>query len=113
MEEAGKQIEELIERAVDLGRTTIELTKLKAVDKISDITASLISKIVAGAVLFLAVLFASLGLALWLGDLLGKVYLGFFAVAGIYAILGVLIHILLNKWIKKLICNYIINRALN
>lgn len=113
MEEARQQIEELLEKAVDYGKTTIELTKLKAIDKVADIGGSIFSKIALAAALFFFFLFASLGLAFWFGDILGKTYLGFFAVAAIYLVLGILIHLLLNKWIKKLICNYIIRRALN
>jgi len=113
MEEVKRQIRELIERAVEYGKTTIELAKLKAVDQISDVAASLISKIVAGAALLLFVLFASIGMALWLGDILGKIYLGFFVVAAGYGVLGILIQLLLGKWIKKIICNYIIKIAIH
>ncbi|MFA5814633.1 MAG: hypothetical protein WC865_03330 [Bacteroidales bacterium] len=112
MEEIGKQIETLLERAVEYGKTTIELTKLNAIGKISDVAGSLISKIVGGAALFLFILFASLGLAFWLGEILGKIYFGFFAVAAIYGLLGTLIHLFLSKWIKKQISNYIIKSAL-
>jgi hypothetical protein len=112
MEDIEKQIDTLFDQAVEYGKTTLELAKLKAVDRISDITSSLLSKIVAGAALFFLFLFASLGLAYWLGEVLGKTYLGFFAVAAIYGVLGILIHLLLGKWIKKLICNYIIKRSL-
>ena len=112
MEEIKKQIEALIEGAVEYGKSTIELVKLKAIDRISDVTASLLSKIIAGAALFLFILFASLGLAFWLGDLLGKIYFGFFAVAALYGLLGILIHLLLSKWIKIAICNYIIRTTL-
>jgi hypothetical protein len=112
MEDIGKQVEELLGRAVEYGKTTIELTKLRAVDRISDVTASLVSKIFGFAILLLFLLFASLGLAMWLGDILGKVYLGFFAVAAIYGLLAILIPLFLNKWIKRLICDFIIKRIL-
>ncbi|MCX6224375.1 MAG: hypothetical protein NTV01_06425 [Bacteroidia bacterium] len=112
MEDIIKQIEILFEKAVDYGKTTIELAKLKAIDRISDIAASIIVKIVTGVVLFLFLLFASLGLALWLGEVLGKIYLGFLAVAAIYGVFAILAHLFLNRWIKKLICNFIIKKAL-
>lgn len=112
MDEVGKQIEVLLDRAIEYGKTTIELAKLKAVDRISDVAASLISTIVTGAVLFIFILFTSLGLALWLGDVLGKIYFGFFAVAAIYGLLGILTPLFLSKWIKNVICNFIIKRTL-
>ena len=112
MEEIIKQIEILFEKAVEYGRTTIELAKLKAIDRISDIAASIIAKIVAGAILLLFLLFASVGLSLWLGEVLGKVYLGFLAVAALYGLFAILAHLFVNKWIKKLICNFIIKKTL-
>ncbi len=113
MEEITKQIEVLFEKTVEYGRTTIELAKLKATDRISDAAASIIAKIVAGAVLFLFILFGSIGAALWLGDVFGKVYLGFLAVAAFYGVSAILVHLFLTRWIKKLICNYIIRNFLN
>lgn len=112
IEELGKQIETLLQGAVDYGKTTIELTKLRAVDKVSDVAASILSKILIGAILFLLTLFFSLGLAIWLGEVIGKLYLGFFAVAGGYAFLAIVIHLFVIKWIKKIICNFIIENFL-
>ena len=113
MEDVEKQVEKLFDAAVDYGKTSLELTKLKAIDKISDIAASLISKIFSAIIVLCFLLFATLGLAFWLGDVLGKVYLGFFAVAAIYGILAILIHLVMSKWVKKLVCNFIIKNALN
>lgn len=113
MEDIGKQIETLFKRTVEYGETTLELTKLKAVEKVSDIGASLSSIIIAYTVIILFILFASLSLAIWLGEILGKIYLGFFAVAAIYGLLVILIQLFLGKWIKKLIGNYIIKKALD
>jgi hypothetical protein len=112
MEGIGKQIETLIEGVVEYTSTTLELAKLKAVDRISDAIASLLSRIIAWMALFLFFLFSSLGLAFWLGDLMGKTYLGFFAVAGLYLLLGLLVHLFLGKWIKRLIGNYLIKITL-
>ena len=81
MEEIIRQIEALFEKTVDYGRTTIELAKLRATDRISDVAASIIAKMVAGVVLFMFILFGSIGAALWLGDVMGRAYLGFLAVA--------------------------------
>jgi hypothetical protein len=57
-------------------------------------------------------LFASLGLAFWLGDLFGKIYLGFLTVAGFYGLLALMVHLFLGRWIKKMICDYLIKEAL-
>lgn len=112
MEDIGKQIDTLLERAVGYVKTTVELEKLKAIDRVSDISALLITRIMAGAILFFVALFLSLGLALWLGEVLGKIYLGFFVVAAIYGLIAVMLQLFLGKWIKKAICNFIISKIL-
>jgi putative effector of murein hydrolase LrgA (UPF0299 family) len=113
MEELGKQIESLYDSAVEYGKTTIELTRLKAIDKISDVVSKLLTKIVAAVILGMVFLFVSLGLAFWLGEVFGKVYLGFFAVAGFYALIALVIGLFLGKWVNKLICNYLIREVLH
>ena len=57
-------------------------------------------------------LFLNLGLALWLGDILGKAFYGFLVVAGFYCVTGIVLHFLMHKWLKKVICNYIIRLLL-
>ena len=58
------------------------------------------------------ILFFGLGLAIWLGEAFGRLYLGFFAVAAGYAFVAVVIHLFVIKWIKKVICNFIIENFL-
>jgi hypothetical protein len=113
MEDIGKHIDTLFEKAVEYGKTSLELAKLKAIDRVSDIAASFILKILISVFLFFVILFASLGLAFWLGEVLGKVYFGFLAVAGIYGILALFMHLFLGKWIKNLIGNSLIKNVLH
>jgi hypothetical protein len=58
------------------------------------------------------VLFLNLGLALWLGDILGKTFYGFFVVAAFYILAGIIIHFFMHKWVKKLVGNYFIKQML-
>lgn len=113
MENIGKQIKTLVEGAVDYGKTTLELTKLNAVDKISDVASKILARIAAGIVLLVSILFASIGLAYWLGEILGKIYLGFLAVAVIYGFLFLMIRYLLGKWVRKVFSDYIIKKILD
>jgi hypothetical protein len=57
-------------------------------------------------------LFLNLGLALWLGEILGKPFYGFFVVAAFYVITGIVIHFFMHRWIKKLAGNYFIKHVL-
>jgi hypothetical protein len=112
MEENTRLLESLLERASEYGQTTIELVKLKTLDKTSDVVSSVVPHSVAVILLASFMLFLNLGLALWLGDILGKTYYGFFTVAGFYAVTGLVIHFLLHKWIKKLVGNWFIKTVL-
>src|SRR5512138_1808630 len=104
--------ETLIKRAEEYTRTNIELLKLKAVDRISDGASSAASKI-AGLFFFLMFfILASVGLSLWLGDVLGKSWYGFLAVAGFYGILWAILFFVKHNWLKKMVGNSIIKQML-
>jgi hypothetical protein len=112
MEENGNLLELLLERATDYGESSIELVKLKALDKIAELVSSVIPLSVFILLISAFLLFLNLGIAFWLGELLGKVFYGFFIVAAFYILTGLIIHLFLNKWIKKLIGDYFIKRIL-
>jgi len=112
MEKKVKLIEDLYERITDYGKTSYELVKLKAVDKASDLVSSLLpySVFISTVVVFL--LFINLAAAFWLGEILGKVHYGFFVVAGFNGLLGLIIHLFVHKWLKRVFRNYIIKLLL-
>jgi hypothetical protein len=112
MEENTKILESLIESAAEYGKTSIELVKLKALDKTTDIVSSLIPFSVVVVLLITFLLFLNLGIAMWLGEILGKPFYGFFAVAGFYILTGIIIHFFLNKWIKRLVGDFFVKRML-
>jgi uncharacterized membrane protein len=112
MEEKTKLLETLLDRATEYGKTSFELVKLKALDKTTDIVSSFIPLSVVILLISSCLLFLSLGLAFWLGDLLGKTFYGFFVVAAFYILLGIIIHFFLHNWIKRLIGDYFIKNML-
>ena len=112
MEDNAKLIETLLEKATDYGKTSYELVKLKALDKTSDIASSVIPHSIVFVLVASFLVFLNLGLAFWLGEILGKIYYGFFLVTAFYGIAGIVVHFLMHKWLKKIIWNYIIKLAL-
>ncbi len=112
MEENTKLIESLLERATEFGKTSFELVKLKALDKTSDVVSSFIPHSVVFFLIASFMLFFNLGLAFWLGEILGKTCYGFFVVAAFYGFIGIVLHFFMHKWLKKLICNSIIKQLL-
>ena len=112
MEDNAKLIETLFEKAADYGKTSLELVKLKAIDKTSDIVSSVIPHTAVFVLLVLFMLFLNLGIAFWLGEILGKIFYGFFIVAAFYVLAGIILHLFLHNWIKNLLNNYFIKQSL-
>lgn len=113
MDDNAKLIESLLERAVEYGKTSLELAKLKALDKTSDVVSTVIPHAVVFVLIASFMLFFNLGLAFWLGSLLGQIYYGFILVAGFYGITAIVVHFFMHKWFKKLVCDYFIKQMLN
>jgi hypothetical protein len=112
MDEQSGLIESLIEKGEQYGKTTLELLKLKTLDKSADVVSNLVSWLI---VLIFAVLFfliLNIGVALWLGELLGKSYYGFFVVSGFYALLALIFSIFRKQIVKNPVNNSIITQVL-
>jgi hypothetical protein len=112
MEDNTKLLESLLERATEYGKTSYELVKLKTLDKTTDVVSTLIPHSVVVALIASFMLFLNLGLALWLGEVLGKTFYGFFVVAAFYIITGIIVHFFMHKWLKRLVGNYFIRHVL-
>lgn len=106
-------MEPLLERAETYGKTSYELIKLKAVDKTSDVLSTLVSRGASILMISMFIVIVNIGIALWLGDLFGKSYYGFFCVAGFYAVIGGILYFFLHNRIKKAVSNSIITQMLN
>jgi hypothetical protein len=113
MEENSGTFETLLEKAEDFSKTSLKLIKLKAVEKISQGVSSAASKIAGLFFFILFFFFASVALSLWLGDVLGKIWYGFSAVAAFYGILCAILIFVKHNWLKKIVENSIIKQMLD
>ncbi len=113
MEDNAKLVASLLEKATDYGKTTFELSKLKLLETTTIVVPSLASKLIVTIMFTLFTLILNIGIALFLGELLGKSYYGFFIVAGFYLIMGIITFFFLHKWIKKPLSELIIKQALH
>ena len=109
MENNSTTIEKLIEKAEIYSKTTLELYKCEAVYKSADIFSNLAVKLAMTIVVVVFLLFTNIGLAFYLGDYFGEVSYGFFIVGFGYLLIGILLYILKNKWIKNPVSNFIIS----
>jgi ABC-type microcin C transport system permease subunit YejE len=112
MENNATTIEMLFERAEDYTRTTVELAKLHTVDKAADVMSSLISRLAVSIVFAMFALLANIGLSIWIGELVGKLYYGFFIVSSFYLLIAIILYIFKNEWIKTPISNFMIVKML-
>lgn len=112
MEDNSIHFDELLKKLEEYGNSNVELFKYKAVDKFSVILSSLMTlRIVAvGFILFFLVL--SSGVALWLGEILGKTYYGIFIISGVYGIIALALYFSREK-IRQSICDTIVSKAFN
>lgn len=112
MEDTTQQFDSLWKRAIEFGKTNVELIKLKLFDRAVDIISSLIPPTIVFVLVASFLLFLSLGLAIWLGEILGSAYLGFILVAAFYGIMAIIVHFFMHTQIKKIVSDYIIKQVL-
>lgn len=112
-ESVKEKIEHLFNSARAYADTRVELFKLKALDKAGDMLSSVLSKAIVLVVFLFFVILLNIGLALWLGELLGKTYYGFFVLAGIYLLAGIIFNSMRKKWFKTPLLDKIIHSFFN
>ena len=83
MENPESFIESLFEKIQAYIKTTIELTKLKLLEKVTGTASSVVATVSVVLVFALFFFVLTIGIALYLGELLGKSYYGFFIVSGL------------------------------
>lgn len=112
MEDKTTPVEVLLARAQALAITSIQLFKLKATAKLAEMLSSLASGF--AILIFLVLFFVNLniGIALLIGDLFGKFWLGFVVVSGFYAFVGFILYLFSDKLIKNPVSNSIITQLL-
>lgn len=113
MSSPKQEIALMLERIEAYAQTAIELTKLKSIKTASEVLASMSTNGLVMLLLAQFLLFLNIGLSIWIGELLDKVYLGFIIVSAFYLFIGLIVHFLLGKKIKKLISEQIITQALH
>lgn len=80
----------------------MQLMRLNVTEKISGALANFIAAGAAIILLIIFFVFASIGLAYWVGSLLENTALGFISVAGIYLLLAIIILLIRNSIQPKL-----------
>lgn len=111
-EEETSMLHNLFERAMAYSRTSYELLKLNGLQKASGVVSSLVPRLIVFSTLVVFIITLNIGVALWLGEIFGKMYYGFFVVAGFYA-LAAIVLLVAHEGIKRSVSDSIIQEALN
>jgi len=110
MENAFSKVEELAATLKEYVNSKIESIKLHAAEKISMIIANAVGGIVV-VVLFLFFLgLASIAFSYFLGEWIGKIWVGFLIVGGIYLLIGTIVWIARKSIIQIPVMNAIIRQ---
>ena len=112
METPAHAFEGLFEKIETYGTSSYEIAKLRSLETSTLVASSVVSRLAVIIVFSLFILFVNIGIAFYLGDLLGKYYFGFLIVSGFYLITGIVLHFFLYKWIKKPLSDFIIMQVL-
>lgn len=109
MEDKNK-VEQLFGNIKEYAETRFDIMTLNMQDKVSEVLSSIASILVVGVFSLFTVFFVSVGLAWWIGQLLHNTSIGFFIVAGFYLLIGSIIFIYRDKWIKFPIINTLLSK---
>jgi hypothetical protein len=113
MENNPTSVEELFSKLKDYVETTIDLFKLKGISKVSGLASTIIVSVILILLLFLVLFCISIGLALLIGMWLGHAFWGFFIMAAIYIIIGLVMFKSKNKLLKEPISNILIKQLVD
>ena len=112
MDTITTNIELLYKKAKDYADINIELLKLNSIDKTADVLSSLLSRMIIFMFVVMFILLVNIALSLYIGDLLGKEYLGYAVVAALYLVFIIVINYYRDKLIKMPLTNLVIAKLL-
>lgn len=112
MEEHQTDIDNLLSDAGDYIETRTTLWKYKAIESLSDVSGELVSGLAMIVFTSFVVILFSIGVALLVGDWIGKSYYGFFIIGGIYAVIALIIYARRGDWLKEPFSNMLIRKIL-
>ncbi|WP_373515623.1 phage holin family protein [Persicitalea sp.] len=99
LKDAKEKVELTYQHLIDYAEARWNLIALDVSDKSANIVTSIIVGIVLAILGLFFLVFASISLALWLGDLTNSTALGFLLVAVIYGLIAALMYANRNKWL--------------
>ena len=112
MENEISLVETLFEKTEGYVKSSSELFKLKIIHKSADVVSTFAAGFAIIVFITLFFLILNIGVALWVGEMMGNSYKGFFIVSGFYALGGIILYLFRNVWIKEPLKDAIIIQGL-
>jgi len=109
MKEEQETIADQLENFLETNR---EILALKLTDKIAKIVSSLVSRLAIALLALMVFFLLTMGLSLWVGNLVGKDFAGYLIVGGVIAIVTIFVYRKRDTMIKKPIMDTIISQIL-
>ncbi len=113
MDNQPNAIGSFIESAGAYLETRVELLKLQVVSKSTGVVSSLVSTIIISVLIVFGLSILNIGLSIWIGTLLGELWLGFIVVGGFYILLALLFVAFKDKLVKRPLTDILIKKLLN
>jgi hypothetical protein len=105
-------IESLFNQSKEYASNRLDLLKLKSIDKTSSVASAVITGVALFVVFFIFFVVLNIGIALLIGDLLDRSWLGFLILAAVYAIAGFVIFKGRDKFFKTPVLQMLIRKFL-
>lgn len=110
IKETFAKAEEAVSGIKEYVNNRITSFKLNMAEKTAGIVSGLLSVLIASTLFLLFIIFLSVGLALVFAKLTGELYWGFFIVAGLYLVKGIIIWNFREKLLKLPIVNMMVKQ---
>jgi hypothetical protein len=112
MQDQQTDIDILLSDAGDFIETRSTLWKYKGIESLADVSGELVSGLAMIVFVSFVIITFSAGLALLIGEWLGKNYYGFFIMGGFYSIIALIIYARRRRWLKDPFSNMLIRKIL-
>ena len=112
MENSIIPLEEVLNKVENYSKTSYHLAKLKSLKATALVASTLISNLCIAILVMMGFGILAIALGLWLGELLGKNYYGFFIMATLFLLLALLISLFFSRKIKLSISKFLIKYLL-
>jgi len=101
-------LKSIIEKVDKYRKVSLNLYRLKAIQKTTNWLSKLITYCIIVFSFLLFLVFLNIGASLWLGEILGKLYLGFIVVSLLHLVIGLFLWFFVRHWIQNQVNNCIV-----